>query len=42
VQAFKSDVRSGSYPSDEESYHLPKDTLLTLRAIADRKRAMQV
>jgi len=42
VLAFKSDVKSGSYPSDEESYHLPKDTLLTLQAIADRKRAMQV
>jgi 3-methyl-2-oxobutanoate hydroxymethyltransferase len=42
VQAFKSDVKSGVYPSDEESYHLPKDTLLTLQAIADRKRAMQV
>jgi len=42
VQAFKSDVKSGAYPSDEESYHLPKDTLLTLQAIAERKRAMQV
>jgi 3-methyl-2-oxobutanoate hydroxymethyltransferase len=42
VQAFKGDVKSGSYPSDEESYHLPKDTLLTLQTIADRKRAMQV
>ena len=42
VQAFKSDVKSGSYPSDEESYHLPKDTLSTLQTIADRKRAMQV
>ena len=42
VQAFKNDVKSGGYPLDEESYHLPKDTLLTLQAIADRKRAMQV
>jgi 3-methyl-2-oxobutanoate hydroxymethyltransferase len=42
VQAFKNDVKSGGYPSDEESYHLPKDTLSTLQAIADRKRAMQV
>jgi 3-methyl-2-oxobutanoate hydroxymethyltransferase len=42
VQAFKSDVKSGAYPSDEESYHLPKDTLSTLQAIAERKRAMQV
>jgi len=42
VQAFKDDVKSGSYPSDGESYHLPKDTLSTLQAIADRKRAMQI
>lgn len=42
VQGFKGDVKSGSYPSDAESYHLPKDTLSTLQAIADRKRAMTV
>ncbi len=42
VQAFKNDVKSGGYPSDAESYHLPKDTLSTLQAIADRKHAMQV
>ena len=42
VQAFKSDVKSGGYPSDAESYHLPKDTLATLQAIAERKRAMTV
>ena len=39
--AYKDDVKSGVYPSDAESYHLPKDTLSTLQAIADRKRAMQ-
>lgn len=42
VQAFMDDVKSGGYPSDAESYHLPKDTLATLQAIADRKRAMTV
>ena len=42
VQAFKSDVKSGGYPSDAESYHLPQDTLSTLQAIAERKRAMTV
>jgi len=42
VQAFRDDVKSGGYPSDAESYHLPKDTLATLQAIADRKRAMTV
>jgi 3-methyl-2-oxobutanoate hydroxymethyltransferase len=26
VNAFKQDVESGAYPSDQESYHLPKDT----------------
>jgi len=42
VQNFKDDVKSGGYPSDAESYHLPKDTLVTLQAIAERKRAMTV
>ena len=42
LQAFSSDVLSGSYPSDAESYHLPKETLSTLRAIAERKHAMTV
>ena len=42
VLAYKDDVKSGVYPSDSESYHLPTDTLSTLRAIADRKRAKQV
>ena len=42
LQAFCNDVHSGSYPSDAESYHLPKETLSTLRAIAERKQAMTV
>ena len=42
VHAFKDDVKSGSYPSDTESYHLPKDTLAALQDIADRKRAVPV
>jgi len=42
LQAFSSDVLSGSYPSDAESYHLPKETLSTLRAMAERKHAMTV
>jgi len=42
VQAFRDDVKSGGYPSDAESYHLPKDTLATLQDIAQRKRAMTV
>ena len=38
VQQFKADVESGSYPSDEESYHLPKDTKAALDAINARKQ----
>ena len=34
------DVKSGGYPSDAESYHLPKETLSSLQAIAERKRAV--
>ena len=31
--AFKDDVKSGGYPSDAESYHLPKETLAALQTI---------
>jgi 3-methyl-2-oxobutanoate hydroxymethyltransferase len=37
VRQFKSDVESGGYPNDEESYHLPKDTREELEAILRRK-----
>lgn len=37
VLQFKADVTSGQYPSDEESYHLPKDTKAELEAILRRK-----
>ena len=37
VEQFKADVVSGSYPSDAESYHLPKDTRVELEAILRRK-----
>jgi 3-methyl-2-oxobutanoate hydroxymethyltransferase len=30
VQAFRADVKSHQYPSDEESYHLPKETKANL------------
>ena len=40
VQAFRADVRSRQYPSDEESYHLPKDTRAALETVLARKRAM--
>lgn len=38
VQQYKTDVESGSYPSDAESYHLPKETKEALDAIMARKQ----
>jgi 3-methyl-2-oxobutanoate hydroxymethyltransferase len=38
VHQFVSDVESGSYPSDEESYHLPKETRAEFEAILRRKQ----
>ena len=40
VQAFRAEVRSRRYPSDEESYHLPKETGAALDTVMERKRAM--
>ncbi|MBZ5647856.1 MAG: 3-methyl-2-oxobutanoate hydroxymethyltransferase [Acidobacteriia bacterium] len=40
VAGFKQDVEAGGYPSDEESYHLPKETKATLETIQARKRAL--
>jgi 3-methyl-2-oxobutanoate hydroxymethyltransferase len=37
VAQFKADVESGGYPSDAESYHLPKETRADLEAILRRK-----
>lgn len=42
IQQFKCDVESGGYPSDEESYHLPKETREALNAILARKRPLAV
>jgi 3-methyl-2-oxobutanoate hydroxymethyltransferase len=41
VQAFQADVRSHQYPSDAESYHLPKETKATLDTVLERKEAMR-
>jgi len=41
VQAFRADVISHQYPSDAESYHLPKDTQAALDTVLDRKRSMR-
>jgi 3-methyl-2-oxobutanoate hydroxymethyltransferase len=41
VQSFRADVRERKYPSDQESYHLPKETQHSLEAVLERKRAMR-
>ncbi|HEV2323473.1 MAG TPA: 3-methyl-2-oxobutanoate hydroxymethyltransferase, partial [Terracidiphilus sp.] len=41
VHAYRADVQSRQYPSDEESYHLPKDTKSALETVMERKRAMR-
>jgi 3-methyl-2-oxobutanoate hydroxymethyltransferase len=41
VQGFREDVKSANYPSDEESYHLPKETKAGLETVLARKRAMR-
>ena len=41
VQAYRADVKSHQYPSDAESYHLPKETKAALDTVLDRKRAMR-
>ena len=40
VQAFRAEVTERQYPSDEESYHLPKETRAALETVLERKRAM--
>lgn len=41
LKSFKDDVHQGGYPSDAESYHLPKETQATLETIRERKRVMR-
>jgi 3-methyl-2-oxobutanoate hydroxymethyltransferase len=41
VQSFRADVVSHQYPSDKESYHLPKDTQAALETVLERKRALR-
>jgi 3-methyl-2-oxobutanoate hydroxymethyltransferase len=41
VHAFRADVLSQQYPSDAESYHLPKDAKAALEAVLERKQAMR-
>ena len=41
VRAFRADVKSLHYPSDEESYHLPRETKAGLDTVLARKRALR-
>jgi 3-methyl-2-oxobutanoate hydroxymethyltransferase len=41
VQAYRADVLSRTYPSDDESYHLPKETRQALETLLERKRALR-
>jgi len=41
VQAFRTDVASRQYPSEGESYHLPKETQAALDTLLARKRSMR-
>jgi 3-methyl-2-oxobutanoate hydroxymethyltransferase len=41
VQAYRADVVSRQYPSDQESYHLPKETQHALEVVLERKRVFQ-
>ena len=41
VKAFRDDVKTGNYPSDAESYHLPKDAQATLDLVQSRKHALR-
>ena len=41
VLAYKADVAGGQFPSDAESYHLPKDTQVALQTLLERKRALR-
>ena len=42
VTGFKKDIEAGTYPSDQESYHLPKDTKATLDDLEERKKALRL
>jgi 3-methyl-2-oxobutanoate hydroxymethyltransferase len=41
VQAFRADVLSHQYPSDRESYHLPRETQSALETVLNRKQSMR-
>jgi 3-methyl-2-oxobutanoate hydroxymethyltransferase len=38
LENYRQDVEAGQYPSDAESYHLPKDAARAMETILARKR----
>ena len=41
ARSFRQDVITGAYPSDEESYHLPRETQAALESLLARKRVLK-
>lgn len=41
VEQFRTDVESGRYPSDEESYHLPRETAQAMEMVEARKKSLR-
>ena len=41
AEEFRHDVENGMYPSEDESYHLPKETAETLELLRERKKALR-
>ena len=41
IHAFRDEVAARHYPADEESYHLPKETMTSLETVLVRKQAMR-
>jgi 3-methyl-2-oxobutanoate hydroxymethyltransferase len=41
IYAFKADVEAGTYPSEAESYHLPRETQAALDPLIERKRTFR-
>jgi 3-methyl-2-oxobutanoate hydroxymethyltransferase len=41
IQAFRDDVAGRHYPTDKESYHLPKEIITSLETVLMRKHAMR-
>ncbi len=38
IHAFRDEVTARHYPADEESYHLPKETMASLETVLERKQ----